>query len=539
MNDILERQQRLVARLRDAACFPHPCGEISLIETHISFVLLTGGFAYKLKKAVNLGFVDYTTLEQRHYFCEEELRLNTRLAPDVYLDVVPITGSEDAPRIGGHGEALEYAVKMHEFSQAHLLDRMVEAGTLVPGHLDRLAETLAQFHAAAPVVGIAPERQDFGTPAAIRAPMIDNFATIRRLLGTGCTGFPAVLEQWSLQEWERRTPVFRQRRSEGRVRECHGDLHSGNMVLLDDRVEVFDAIEFNPALRWIDVIDEVAFLAMDLEERGHPDYAWRFLNAYLAITGDYAGMSVFDFYRAHRATVRAKVALTRAMQAEPDSLAAEAAWAGFRSYIRCAQRIAVTHQPVLMLTHGFAGSGKTHVALAVLEAVGAVHLRSDVERKRLHGLQPLARSGSGLRTGLYSEAATFATYEHLGRLARAVLAAGHPVIVDAAFLQRWQREQFRALAAELGVPWLIIACHAPQPILTARILERGAAQSDASEASLAVLASQQAAANPLSGEELRHSVVINTATQLADRLATSLARRFGRGALSWTPLTET
>ncbi|MEW5890526.1 MAG: AAA family ATPase [Pseudomonadota bacterium] len=521
------RQRALVEALTAPRCYPHAVGAVSVMETHISFVLLTGDYAYKIKKALDLGFLDFSTLAKRRFFCEEELRLNRRLAPGLYLDVVPICGTATGPRMGGAGPALEYAVKMAQFPQEGLADRLLERGELQPAAIDSLATAVAAFHGAA---ARAAMTDDYGSAAAVAAPAAQNFAQIRALLGPGEDRAElAAVEAWSLDEQRRLAQVFGARKRDGFVRECHGDLHLGNIVLIGGVPRIFDCIEFNPNLRWIDVVNEIAFLIMDLEGRGRPDYASRFLDGYLEASGDYDGLRLLAYYRVYRAMVRAKVARIRAAQ---DGLAAaerEAALDGYRRYAAYARGAMAARARGLIVTHGFSGSGKTLVSRALIETLGAVRIRSDVERKRLHGMQALERSGSGLGAGIYGQSATEATYNQLECLACRVAQAGLPVVVDATFLKRWQRDKFRAAARALGMPFVILDCRAPPALLRARLGQRQRTGLDASEATPAVLDSQLQGAEALAADEEEFVVPVDTAAgDWAPTLA-EIKRRLGAG----------
>jgi aminoglycoside phosphotransferase family enzyme/predicted kinase len=468
----------------------------NVLETHISYVLLTGDYAYKIKKAVAFGFLDFTTLAARRFFCKQELRLNRRLAPALYLDVVPITGSVDAPQLGGDGPALEYAVRMREFPQSALASVLLARGELGAADIDALATTVAAFHAA---IDIAEAAGPFGTPDGILRFARRNVQEIASLLATDAERREIDdLRCWTESEHARLRPAFEQRRDHGFVRECHGDLHLGNIARVDDELVIFDCIEFNEEMRWIDVLSEVAFTVMDLEDRARADLARRFLNAYLERTGDYAGLALLPFYLAYRALVRAKVALLRAAQAGAGT---SLALAEARGYLKLASRYAERPQPAVIITHGLSGSGKTTLSQALLEWIGAVRVRSDVERKRLHGVAPLERTGASLEGGLYAQAATDSTYDRLRSVARDIIGAGRMAIVDAAFPRRVQRESFRALAAELGVPFVILAFEAKEATLRQRVAARHARGTDASDADLAVLAHQIATSEPLAADE--------------------------------------
>ncbi len=494
----LSAQRALIDRLRETLPRADPRVPAPVIETHISWVLLTGTHAYKFKKAVNLGFLDFTTLAQRREYCEQELRLNRRLAPAIYLDVVAITGTADAPAVGGDGPALEYAVRMREFPQAALASHVLARGELTPAHVDALAADVAAFHAC---VGVAPPDGPYGEPNGILRVALANFeATLPSAEDPVERADLDALHDWTLREHAARTPVFAARRAQGFVRECHGDLHLGNVVLIDDRLTVFDCIEFNDRLRWIDVLSEVAFVAMDLEDRGASALAHRFLNDYLEITGDYAGLPVLPFYLTYRAMVRAKVTRLRLNQIEAGDARA-ALLAEYRGYLKLAARFARPPRPAIAIAHGLSGCGKTTLTQSLLELTGAVRIRTDVERKRLHGLAPDARTGSGVASGLYAADATRATYERVCADARCVVAAGDVAIVDATFLHRWQRDLFRQLAAELGVPFVIVAFAASEATLRRRLAQRSREGRGASDADIAVLEHQLRTQEPLAPDE--------------------------------------
>lgn len=492
-----------IQALQRSAAFAHPVQSVTVVETHISWVLLTGDYAYKIKKPVNFGFLDFSTLEQRAFYCQEELRLNQRLAPDVYLDVVPITGPADQAQVGGRGPVLDYAVRMKQFPRDSELDHRLARGEVTREHVEQIAVRLAEFHAAA-----APANADsaYGTPAAVLDPVAENFAQIRPLLHSEAERVCLrQVQDWARDFGQTHAGLFADRRQRGHVRECHGDLHAGNIVLWNDRPILFDCIEFNPSLRWIDVISDAAFLVMDLLLRGHSDLAWLFINRYLQHTGDYDGIRLLRFYMSYRAMVRCKVETLRAAQAA--AVAAEAR-ATAQRYLHFAAGLIAAPARALLITHGLSGSGKSTAARALIAAVPAIWLRSDVERKRLFGFEPGARTGSGIDSGVYTADASQRTYGRLLELARSVLDAGYTVLVDAAFLKHAQRLPFASLAAELRVPFLILDCVAPLEVLRQRIAARSAARNDPSEADLAVLSHQLDTQDPLTPAERDQAITL-------------------------------
>lgn len=515
----------LISALQSPECYPHPVVGPRLIETHISWVLLTGKYAYKIKKPVDLGFVDFTTLALRRRYCEEELRLNRRLAPELYLAVVAIRGTMEAPRIGGRGRLIDYAVKMREFPQEALASRALARGLLDAGTIDALAAVIAGFHAVAPR---AHAGGHLGTPEAIVSSARQNFEQILPLVvAPGDAKALRALRRWSEDEHASRRDAFKARAAGGFVRECHGDLHLGNVVLLQRRPVPFDCIEFNEALRWIDVMSEVAFVVMDLADRGHPELGWRLLNRYLEATGDYAGMTVLRFYLVYRALVRAKVHLMRAHQPGLAPAVKARLRRAFRGYLRLAQRFAAPGRTGLIITHGLSGCGKTTATESLIAELGAVRVRSDLERKRMHRLAPLAASGSALAAGIYTRKASAALYRRLGALARIVLKAGWPVVVDATFLKRTERQALRVVAEQQDAPFVILNFRAPLAVLHERVVARRARADDASEADLAVLERQIAMCEPLTPAEMEAAVTVDGTRPAPSRTWRPVIERLG------------
>ncbi len=512
--------------LLKAESYPHPCGRIELIETHISWILLTGDYAYKLKKPVRFGFVDFSTLALREHFCREELRCNRAFAPHLYLGLAAICGRDGGggvrlqaplaePHAGGAGEVLEWAVQMRQFDPEEALDRKLARGELQDGALDEFGRDLAICHAALPVLrGSARE-----VPERIFGPVEDNFTEIAATgLVSGNEDLVADTHALSTALGNALRPKLDARITTGAVRECHGDLHLANLALIDGRVTAFDCLEFNENLRWIDVISDVAFLFMDCHFRGETALAYRFLDSYLDASGDYDGVQLLHYFAAYRSVVRAKVAALRWVQeASEDSagrFAAHLGWA--RDWLR---------RPTgrLVLTCGLSGSGKSYLASRLLGRLPAVRLRSDVARKRLAGLDVLAASGSGIDSGLYDPAQSERTCDCLADAARALLLAGENVIVDATFIARSRRDRFRALAGEVGAPCVIVCCQAPETVLRSRLQARAASGADPSEATLEVLARQQARFEPPGEDEL--VVRVDMSGALTEQRLEALAAR--------------
>jgi aminoglycoside phosphotransferase family enzyme/predicted kinase len=488
--------QRLVDALRDPRCYPHDVENVHVAETHISWVFLTGAFAYKVKKPLKLPFLDFSTLRRRRHFCEEELRLNRRLAADLYLDVVPIGGSVTAPRVG-RKPAFEYAVKMRQFAADARLDQQLAANAVPAAALHAFAARLAQFHVELPPIAASPAN---ATDAArSNATELEPFTrgAERRSLH--------ILRAWTERESSDLAAVFAERAASAH-RDCHGDLHLENLLLRDAEIVAYDALEFDRRLREIDTMSEASFLAMDLIAHGRGDLAYTFLNHYLEVTGDYGAVDVLRFYLVYRALVRAKVCAIKAAQH-----AHAADHNPFGPYLTTASALAApASRPLLLITHGLSGSGKTHVTTELVGRLPALRLRSDLERKRLYGLRADARTHSAVGEGLYAAAPSRRTYAELGKNADRALRHGFDVIVDATFLRAGERAAFRQIAAANAARFAILDCTASTAELRRRIVARAAAARDASEADLEVLAQQLRDRQPFDHSDRTAAVHVDT-----------------------------
>jgi aminoglycoside phosphotransferase family enzyme/predicted kinase len=505
MNANHKQQPQLIRSLLMPAVYDHPVTEIQLIETHISWVILTGDFAYKIKKPVDLGFLDFSTLDKRAFCCNEELRLNSRLAAPIYREVVPLTGSAAEPVLRGDGAIIEYAIKMVQFPQQAQLDNMLANGELENYHMDAFARRVAAFHAEADVAG---SDSNYGDPSHVYRPVAENFTQIRQhLLTSKYDDRLAELESWSKTGFDSLRSLLEQRKHDGFIRECHGDMHLRNLVWFDDEPLAFDCLEFNADLRWIDTLSEIAFLVMDLQDRKQPVLAQRFLNSYLEHSGDYQGLRVFRFYLVYRALVRAKVDAIRAAQQGLSGNEQQAAEHGFRAYLALAGSYMRHELPRLLITRGMSASGKSTLTQPLLERMGAVRIRSDIERKRMFGIDLDADSGAGIEQGIYSAEAGKKTYQRLALLAESVLAAGYNVIVDAAFLKFEQRQLFSSLADTLKIPFIILEFSASADTLRQRIKAR---HGDVSDADLSVLEHQLATVKPLHDDEMNSLISVDT-----------------------------
>lgn len=460
-----------------------------LISTGISSLLLIGEHAYKLRKPLNLGFLDFSSLEQRRIDCDTELVLNRRTAPALYLDVVAVQGPSQTPWFTprpAEGPVLDWALCMRRFDPEDCFDRLAAKQLLRASHVEALAHHVARFHASLP-----PSPPAFGQPAQVLGWARDNLATLLgHALAAPWQSRLQALARWTDDEHARLAPLMAQRHAAGWVREGHGDLHLGNVLWQNGQALAFDAIEFNAGLRHLDVIGDIAFTWMDLHRQGLPHLAARLLNTYLQAMGDVGGLPLLRWHGVYRALVRAKVAMLRAAQAQTLGRDRERDLQAMARDIATAERLQrrTASKPCLIVTTGLSGSGKSTVAARLIDALGALCLRSDVERKRLFGLAPQDRGGAAI--GLYSPEATERTYQRLDDLSRQAVQAGWPVIVDAACLKRRERDHFRQLAREAGADFVLLSCEAPEVVLRERIRGRMSAGHDASDADLAVLDQQ-------------------------------------------------
>lgn len=464
----------LIDALREPAAYPHPCAAIRLVETHISWVFLTGEYAYKLKKPLDFGFLDFTTLARREFYCREELRCNRRFAPDLYLECVPVKRAADGRlRLGGSGETVEWAVKMREFDGDEQADHVLERGELEAPLLRRFAAQLTRIYAAVPAPSATVEQ--FGA-AHVAEPVMDNFRELGRLRDDPDERAAlARIRTWTDDRHAQLRATFDARARAGIIRECHGDLHLANLVRRGDGIIAFDCIEFSEDLRTIDPVCDIAFLFMDCAVRGRDDLAYAFLDAYLDASADYDGAALLRYYAVYRSLVRAKIAALRLQQsADPDTAA------HFATHLDWARRAVRARRVTLVLMCGVSGSGKSWLAERLAPALPAVRLRSDVARTKM------APSDAGADTR-YTQSQRHAVYLRLGEYARPILAGGDSVILDATFPDRATRAHFMALARAAGVACVVVYCTAARATLEERISSRQRDGRDPSEATVAVL----------------------------------------------------
>jgi aminoglycoside phosphotransferase family enzyme/predicted kinase len=495
--------ERLSGLLHPEA-YGHPVQRVKLITTHLSWILLAGEFAYKIKRPVQYPFVDFGTEERRRHFCAEELRINSRFAPGLYLRLARVTqGAPGAPgaRFDGHGAVIDHAVVMRAFNQRELLVTLVDEGRSSEQELAAFGVALARIHASLPLPEAASPA---GSAATVTAAMGRNVAeclVATRLFGN--QGEVALLAERQRVALARHATLIDARRAAGRVRETHGDLHLGNVVRIAGVLHGFDALEFEPEFRWADVVQDVAFLYADLIAARHPGLAQAFLNGYLQQSGDFGMLALLDLYVADRALVRAKVMALLAAETP----AAQALHAAHQAtYLKVVATALDLHRPACLIMHGSSGSGKSWLAARLALRLGSVVVRSDLERRRF--ANAAVRRGEHAET--YGPDAVRATYVRLSQCAGEALKGGHGVILDATYSQRSERARVRELCRQLGAPLYVIDCTAPRFVLEQRVAQRQKHGLDPSEADLRVLHRQLAATEPLLPEEELVTVVADT-----------------------------
>lgn len=487
----------LVRRLLSPAAYPHPVDGIHLVETHISWVFLTGAHVYKVKKPVDLGFLDFTSLERRRAFCDEEIRLNKRFAPQLYVDAVPITGTPETASVGGVGPPIEWAVHLVQFEERNRLDHVLDRRDLGADDVQALAADIAAVHAAFP-----PAAADtrWGTAETFRGIVHLNLDQLRQHR-PDLAGRAADLAAWVDRQLAVHAAALVKRRADGRIRECHGDLHLGNLVRHGGRIVAFDGIEFNESLRWIDVANDIAFLAMDLHARGRPDLAATVISSWAEAADDHASLGLMPLYLVYRAIVRAAVAAIRSAQAAAGGVG-ETARGECDRYLLLAEQLAAPRRPMLFATCGISGSGKSTLAAAVAAATGGIRLRSDVERKRLAGLAAIERpADAGATAAVYSDEMSRRTYRRLAELAGTSLRSGWSVVIDAACLRRWQRTLLAEAAAAAAVDLVWLDLDVPAALASARVRRRLDQGRDPSDATERVVADQVAHRDPITAAE--------------------------------------
>lgn len=514
MTDGGEQQPALVSAMLEPSLYPHSPKGVELRETNTSWVFLAGDLAYKVKKVVSFPFLDYGTVERRHEMCREEVRLNRRLAPRIYLRVVGIAREGDRYVLTGDDDssAVEYAIEMMRVEEERSLEALIRDALLQPSDVDSVARRLARFHANA---AVAPRR--FQQTRVLVESLEENLRTLREA-GDG------ILPASRLDAARRFTQAFmavNQGRLEARaqgglVRECHGDLRAEHVIVpVDGEVYVYDCVEFNPDLRYIDVASDLSFLIMDLERLGANDVASRLLAEYRRLGGDLGGDPLVSFFASFRAWVRAKVACLTTREASQGDSEGARSESEARELLRLGHRFAWSARvPSVLSICGVAGSGKTTLADQLSAASGWPHVSSDLTRKQLASTPSTERA----RPENYSSEFTERTYREMGKSARRVLEQGGGVIVDATFHRRDERDAFRAGLGDPATPMLFVECRAPAETLTARVVTRASEPDRVSDADMAIVERQLAELEPLQEIPTRQQIQLTTDAPVQDLL---------------------
>jgi uncharacterized protein len=482
----------MIEALLDPKAYPHPAEDIRLHETHISWVFLAGDFAYKLKKPVNLGFIDLSTLERRAADCEAEVRLNRRLSPDMYLGVVDVVENQGRYSIGGEGRPVEPAVQMRRLPEQGMLPNLLAEGTADPRLMRRLAKRVARFHAtAATGQGV----DEFGSLATVTDNWEENFTQIGpfldRVVSSSVNDF---LRRYVADFLKKHADLLKQRVANGRIRDGHGDLHASSICVEGRRLHLFDCIEFAPRYRCADVAAEVAFLSMDLSHRGFADLGRAFVDEYVRASGDTEILRLLDFYRCYRAFVRGKVLALRLDQSGLSADNTRRIESESRAYFDLAWAYAGgLERPTLIIAMGLPASGKSTLARSLASRLGLLHINSDVVRKELAGHRPTDQHSGPFGEGLYNPTMTRRNYAALRRRAAAGLRRGASVVTDATFGKRSERAAIKQLATRVGARLVVLECCANEATLRARLAARADDPASVSDARLEQWPALQAA----------------------------------------------
>jgi hypothetical protein len=502
--------ESLIEAMQRPEFFPHRPAEVTLVQTHISYVFLAGSEVYKVKKAVSFPFLDFSTLERRRFFCHEEVRLNRRLAPEVYLGVVGIRRAGAGYRLteGDDEEAVEYAVHMRRLPEDRILTSLLERDQVRPDLIDSLVDLLATFHAGART---DPEVSAAGSPQAVARLLEDNFANARRFRGVTIVAEDddAILA-FSRQFLSTHEALLRRRQDEGRIRECHGDLHSEH-VCCTDPIVIFDCIEFNQSFRNCDVAAEIAFLKMDLDFHDRGDLSDRLVSRYSRAARDPDLPMLMPFYACYRAYVRGLVDSLTAAEGEVAPADRQAAARSAERHFALAYRYTWTRVRGLLVVTGPSGTGKSTLSEALRRRTGFVHITSDVVRKRLAGIAARERLSGESAAKLYSPEMNARTYATMYDEASAVLESGRAVIVDGTFQRLADRLAVRDLARRHGTPILIVDCECDEGEIRRRLLGRQKKGEDASDADWQVYVQQRRQREPIGPEEAADVLRLDTA----------------------------
>lgn len=454
--------------LRPEAYPDHP-HEIFLKQTHLSYLFFTPDHVYKIKKPVDFGFLDFTSINKRLFYCQREVELNRRLCPHIYLDVVKVTREGKRFRIEGSGDPTEFAVKMKRLPADRMLSELLKHDKVTEAMIGTIAEKVAGFHNVAKT---APEISSYGDISVIRQNTEENFSQIAPFVNrTIDKSQYAILADYTRQMLRDRALSFIGRANHGHIRDCHGDIHAEN-ICVSDQIYIYDCIEFNDRFRYSDTISDIAFLIMDLEVNGFRRYAKILRDVYQEASRDDGLESLLDFYKIYRAVVRGKVNSFRIDEEEvPEEEKLEAALTA-QNYFGLACHYAEGSRPLYLVVNGLTGTGKSMLARGLASRTGASVISSDIVRKELAGLSPETPQPEEYGKGIYSEEMTSKTYAEMFERAKQALSLGESVILDATFITDELREEAVAAGMRTGIEPLFIECRCPEEIVFRRLRER-------------------------------------------------------------------
>jgi aminoglycoside phosphotransferase family enzyme/predicted kinase len=505
----------LIRALRNPNIYPESerPPRVEMIETHVSWLFFAGEYVYKVKKPVDFGFLDFTSLAKRVRYCHEEVELNRRLSPDVYLGTVDIREDGGSYSIDGPGQTVEIAVKMRRLPKDGWLANRLARGEATAEDLRRIARRIAEFHQAAET---SSEVSRIGGLEAVRFNTEENFEQTHPYVGSTVSSEAYdTIRAYTWTFLERRESLFHQREREGRIRDCHGDLHLAQ-INLEDGISFIDCIEFNPRLRYGDVAVDVAFTAMDLDFHGRPDLADTFIAEYVAQSGDPGVLEVLDFYKCYRAYVRGKIESLRSDQNGLGPHHRGPIRDRARGYFDLAKSYATPDGPALIIMTGLMGTGKSALAEALVKRLDAALISSDRVRKELAGLTPEERREVSWGEGIYAPDFSERVYETLHRRALERLRSGQLVMVDASYQYRSWREAASRAASSAPSRFLIVETACPLDVVRHRLEDRRARRTDPSDGRLALLETQRAHFEPVDEVQVQNHVRVDTSTALPD-----------------------
>ena len=512
------QSRHLIQELRNPAIYPHPVDTVEVVQTHISWVIIAGDFVYKIKKAVDFGFLDFSTLRKRQYYCRQEVTLNRRLCPDLYLGVVSIRDDNGSLRIGGkNGRVVECAVQMHRLPRERMLDHLLMDDKVTGEMVDAIADKLAAFHDAADT---SSKIARFGSERVIKQNWDENFEQTRDFVYDTITVYQfEYLRAWVSASITRNRQLFKRRVHDGHIRDGHGDLRA-SAICVKNGICIFDCIEFNHRFRYADVAADVAFLAMDFQAKGHQGLAERFVQRYVELSEDTELLDVLPFYASYRAYVRGKVESFRAVDPEVDTNEQNQARRIARDrFVLAADFAAARQPPLLLITCGLSGSGKSAVAGPLSERRNMTVIASDVVRKELAGLNLTERQRGDFQAGIYTLAFTRRTYHTMLLRARELLLAGKSVVLDATFSDRGWRLRAGELASETGAIFLCLECRARDEEIHRRLKVRETDETVTSDATWEIYLAQRKTFDPVSELNDWQHVLLDTDKALADAVA--------------------